>query len=62
MIFEQARHKPDCTNIDDGQILEILDLEIDELYYPCRRRVRNCLHIYNVNINVNYGVVLFGGE
>ena len=34
VVSKQARHKLNCTSTEDGQRLEILDLE-EELYCPC---------------------------
>ena len=32
---DEVRHKPGCTVTEDGERLEILDLKVEELYYPC---------------------------
>ena len=38
-VSDQARHKPGCTNTEDGKRLEILDLDSyiveEELHHPC---------------------------
>ena len=35
VVFEQVRHLPSCTSTDDDQRPEMLDLEVEELYYLC---------------------------
>ena len=34
-VFDQVRHKPGCTIIEDGKRFEISDLGSKGLYYPC---------------------------
>ena len=36
-VFGQVKHKPDSTATEDGQRLEILDLESRGLYYLCSK-------------------------
>ena len=34
-VSDQVSHKPVCTVTEDGEMLEISDLGIEGLYYPC---------------------------
>ena len=34
-VSDQVRHKPGLTVTEDGYRLEISDLEVQGLYYPC---------------------------
>ena len=64
MVYEQVRLRPACTVTEDGQWLEILDLE--EFYYPCRenkgadqlRRLLICLMAYITLISWERGGVV----
>ena len=38
--FDKVRHKPDCTVTEDGQRLEILDLESRGIILSVRRKQR----------------------